>query len=62
MISSLACVSWSFHPSRILLPHVPSDGCSSEDKLLEFEGEAGRSDRMEGWIGIICISFQKSVK
>jgi len=36
-------------------------GCSSEDMLSEFEGEAERSGRMEDQIGVIYISFQKDV-
>ena len=35
----------------------PFGGCSQKDVSLEFEGMAGRSDRIEDQTGIICISL-----
>ena len=54
-------MSWRFHPGQISLPRVSSDGYSLEDKLLEFEGEAERSGRMERLDQDHLYFFQKSV-
>jgi len=54
---------WSFFQgllgSGVSNKTLPSDGCSPEDVFSKFGGEDSHSGKMEGWIGITCISFQK---